>query len=67
MNLPNGVIIVRPETASDVVAANARVTVVVLESIPLGVIQNLGEKAMSIVYDALDSAVSRSKVVDVSR
>jgi hypothetical protein len=49
------------------IIAYARVAIVVLESIPLRIIQDLGEEAMRIVYDASDSAVDRSEVVDVSQ
>lgn len=66
MNLPNGVIIISPETTGHILAANTRLEKVVLEPVPARMIWDLGEGAMSIAYDALDSTVGRGKVIDVS-
>ena len=67
MHLPDWMIVVGPETTSHIVASDTRIAVIILESVPLRMIQNIREEAMCIIDDALGPLMRGCKVVDISR
>lgn len=60
-------VIIGPKAASNIVTANARITIVILESVPLRMVQDLRKEAVCIVDDAVDPFMRRRKVADILR
>ena len=65
MYLPDWMVIVCPEAARNIIAANARIAVVVLEAVPLRMVQDIREQAVCVIDNAPGPSMSSREVVDV--